>query len=381
MIELYYGNHQRFRYRHRDLNLLGRTHVRPPVVRAHYVLNGGRPTPFYVEPERESRSIVRLVDRAGDFNIEIPTGSAELAVGRNVVEIAVQHEGEEPEALSATFEWDDRPLPPDLSVDLTDGAAIQDVAQVVDGRFEIGRGGVVRPVEPVGADALLLLGSPHGSQEATYDVRFGGNEGTFIGLSDFFVAHEELDPDLGIKPGYSSAGLATIRPSRWAEAWLAHGALLEEQNWDWPWTLSRIRPLAKRIRPGVTYRVRHQIVFAENVNLVRFRIWRETEPEPRSWTCEEDDADLDPGRTRHTRGSFGLFQYGGRPTEWSNIRVRPLAVDGPTRRRLALARSPAGRRLRALRRGAALGRRAYAANAHARTAVFAARDAARRLTR
>ena len=351
MIELFYGTRQRFRYRHGDVNLLGRTHLGPPVVRSHYVLNGGPPRPFYVEPEppgggssrplgTRSPSIIRLSDRPGHFNVEIPVDSPELAVGANDVELSIRHEGEETEVLRAGFDWDDRPLPAALSLDVSNGAVLQDVAQVVDGRFELGPGGVIRTVEPVGADVLLLIGSPHGSQEATYDVRFGGKEGTFVGLSDFFVAHHELDPGLGIKPGYSSAGLATIRPGRWAEAWLLHGALLEGKDWDWPWTLSRIRPLLRRIRPGIPYRVRHQVLFAEGVNLVRFRIWRKGTPEPRTWTCEEHDADLDDGLERHREGSFGLCQYGGRPTEWSNIRLRPLEVDEETRRRLAATRSP-----------------------------------------
>jgi hypothetical protein len=380
MIELFYGNRQRFRYRHRDVNLLGRTHLGTRVVRSHYALNGGPPTPFYVEPEppgggssrplgTRSPSIIRLSDRPGHFNIEIPTDAAQLIVGQNDIEIAIQHEGEETEALRAVFDWDERPLPADLTVDLSGDAAIQDVAQVVDGRFELGADGVIRSVEPIGADVLLLIGSPHGSQEATYDVRFGANEGMFIGLSDFFVAHLELDPELGIKPGYSSAGLATIRPSRWAEAWLLHGALLEGKDWRWPWALSRIRPLLQRIRPGIVYRVRHQVLFAEGVNLVRFRIWRKGAPEPRSWTCEEHDADLADTFTRHSEGSFGLCQYGGRPTEWSNIRLRPLDVDEETRRRLAAARSPLRRRARSVRRHARFDYRAFEASRRLRRAL------------
>jgi len=367
VIELALGGKQRFRYRHGDINLIGNTDRGSPVVVSDYSLNNSPPVHFYVEPEprpgqrsglgTRTPGVIRLSDRPGWFNIEIPVHSPYLREGLNDIEIRVQRAGRRLEILNAQFNWDSRPVLLPLQLDdLSACSSIQEVGQVVDGVFEIDRDrNVIRTVEPIGADVLLLLGSPFGSQEATYDVRFGALEGMFFGLSDFFVGHEPLAPELGIKPGYSTAGLATVSPGRWAEAWLARGALLDEV--DPRWTLCSPRPVRVPVRAATVYRVRHQVLFAEGVNLVRFRIWPKGEPEPARWMCEEHDADLAPHLPRHTTGSFGLFQYGGRPTEWSNIELRALEVTASDRASLRKKKRAMRPRLRAARRRAGVERK------------------------
>jgi hypothetical protein len=361
MIRLLFGIKQQFRYRHSDINLIGNAHGGGPVIRSEYSLNGAPPVHFYVEPEApggggnslgtRTGALIRLSHEPGSFNIEIPVTTPSLREGVNQIDIQVQHADEEPEVLRAEFAWDSHPVSLPLSlIDLSSYASVQEIGQVVDGNFEIDpTRNVIRTVEPVGADVLLLLGSPAGSQEATYDVSFSAMEGVFIGLSDFFVGHEPLTPELGIKPGYSSAGLATLRPSRWAEAWLMRGALLDAVD-DSYWTLSSPLPVRAPVRSGVTYCVRHQVIFGEGVNLTRFRIWPKSEREPQHWRCVEHDADLADHLPRFTRGSFGLFQYGGRPTEWSNIHLRSLEVDHRTLAALRMKRTLARRTLRRVRR-------------------------------
>jgi hypothetical protein len=112
------------------------------------------------------------------------------------------------------------------------------------------------------------------------------------------------------------------------------------------------------VRPGAVHRVRHQVLFAEDMNLVRFKIWPKGEREPERWLCEEHDADLAPDLPRHTSGSFGLFQYGGQPTEWSNIRVSSLELTAKDRAMLTRKKSAIRKRLRTARRRARVERRA-----------------------
>lgn len=366
MITFPYGDQQRFRRRHDDVNVLVVFDGSLPVRRATWALNGGPTHPLYVEPavpiavgpyawNTNSASVFRLQGKTGWANVEIPASAPDLRVGHNEVAVEITAADGRSGAATTTFEWDPAPVP--LPLDLTDlrGRSLQDVGQAVNGLFELDpERGCIRTVEPIGADVLLLLGSPHGSQEATYRVRFGTERraATYLGLSDFFVGHSEQEPDLGIKPGYSTAGLATIAPGGWAQMWIARGDCLVDVPWAW---LVRSRyPSRMRLRTGVDYRVRHQSLMSDELNLTRFRIWREGRPEPSTWLCVEHTAGLDERFERITSASFGLFQFGGPSTEWSDLRVSRLvvtddmwsaAVAGPRRR----IRGPVNRVRKAVR--------------------------------
>ena len=187
---------------------------------------------------------------------------------------------------------------------------------------------VIKTRAPVAADSLCLLGAPHASQEAIYDVEFSSPlDGFFVGLSDFFVRHDEQVPSVGIKPGYSSAGLATLRPEGFAECWVAMG----DNTWenDWAWVRKTRIPAVVSIAAGVVYTVRHQVIFNGRTIVSRFRLWRAGKAEPKGWTCTIDTASLSPNLPRPSAASFGLFQHRGNPTRWSNIKVRPITVVTP----------------------------------------------------
>lgn len=185
-IQLTYGTHQAFRYRHRDINIVGTATVPQPVRSAEYRLNEAAPVAFYgkgTDAKRDRVSRNRL-QSAGDFDIKIPVGSPCLVAGKNRLTIRVTDSDGQSHEATMTFGWDSTPvpLPLDLS-DLSEVREIQQLGQVVNGEFEIAPGrNVIRTHSPVAKDALLLLGSPHGSQEATYGVRFPKRGGNFLGL-------------------------------------------------------------------------------------------------------------------------------------------------------------------------------------------------------
>ena len=265
------------------------------------------------------------LERIGDFNIEIPGWSPARVEGdsRLVIEIAGAAGGRHVSEL--TICWNPQPvaLPLDLS-DLSSFSHIQEVGQVVDGAFDLDpAAGVIRSRSPVARDAIVLLGPPHGSHEATYGIRFSETaSGYLIGLSDFFVGHEADEPDVGVRPGWSSAGLAAVRPrDGGAQAWLAWGDLLERPE---VWVVKTDLPVAFRVEPGRDYRVRHQVTFADGVDRCRFRIWPADEPEGDAWLCEESDANVADTFARFTRASFGLFQNAGMAIEWFDIQLRAL---------------------------------------------------------
>ncbi len=324
-IELTCDENQQFKYRHNDINILG--HFPGVAKEAVYQLNGGEEVSFYVkgiDVDKDKISRNRLFKK-GDFNIEIPIDSADLSCGKNRLRICVIDSSGKRHPRDMAFTWDSTSV--DLPLDLTDLSAysnIQEIGQVVNGAFELDlQQKVIRTIGPVGNDALLLLGSPHGSQEATYSVVFSGKAGVFLGLADFFAGHEAAIPSIGIKPGWSSAGLATIRPDKKASAqtWLAWGDLLYD---DRPWVVKTDPPKPFEYQVRQEYRVRQQVLFRDNVNRARFKIWLAGESEPEGWLCEESDEAIQDKKTKFRKGSFGLFQFNGQPTEWFNIKVVSL---------------------------------------------------------
>jgi len=338
-IVLSYGNRQTFRYRCEDIHIPGFTALALPVRRSEWWLNGGPSAHFYVERQATAAdppqypwntrtpAVNRLRELLGHFNIEIPVASPQLRPGRNHFALAIEGDDGQRADLEAEFSWDPKAvgLPLDLS-DLSKTASIQDIGQVVDGLWDLDKGrNAILTRAPVGHDALLLLGGQHESQEATYKVVFSAPlDGVFVGLSDFFVRHDEQLPNLGIKPGYSSAGLATVTADGVAQCWAAMGDNTWDKEWSW---VRKSSPAFVSLAAGVVYAVRHQVIFDGQAILARFRIWPAGRPEPKRWLRSIDTASLSPELPGPMAASFGLFQYHGNPTQWSNIKVRPIQAN------------------------------------------------------
>lgn len=347
-IQFRYGPVQRFRLRYEDITIGGTARAAQlPIRRASWRLNDGPRVPLYVEsvPDlvlragrgggwfaspvdwrvgyKDSPAGLRLKE-LGDFTVEIPVRAPELRAGANRVEVEVEDHGKVVDRAAVEFEWDPRPV--ELPVRIDDVArwgGIQDVVQVVDGAFDLDpERNAIASRAPVAPDALALLAAPAGSQEATFRiVSPEPRKAKYVGLADFFVRHEAEAPPIGIKPGWSTAGMATVRFDGEARSWLAFGDNAARHE---GWVVFTDPPAETFIRSGVAYRVRHQVTFRGGVTSTRFRIWPEGDPEPAAWLCEESDAGIDPGLPRHAQASFGLFQHTGGPTYWSDIEVRRL---------------------------------------------------------
>ena len=361
-VHLLYGERQPFRLRLQDIHVRGHVDAPPPFQTSTYRLNDGPPTPFYVEqvPDQGTdwrfqykNSPARLrLPRTGDFTIEIPVDAGELRAGSNHLTIEIVDASGRAERAALELTWDPAPVP--LPLDLTDLSTVrrvQEIGQVVNGAFDVDpEQNVIRSRAPVAPDALLVLGSPHASQEATYAIRFADLDAAkYLGLSDFFVGHEPEDPPIGIKPGWSTAGLATLThgwrpgsppdvrplepgrstdmfledaPLGEARAWLASGDNTHRRE---RWVAKTDPPAQLEVAVGVTYRVRHQVLFDGGINRARFRVWPADQPEPSEWLCDVDDSTAPAGAPKFSRASFALFQHTGAATEWSDIRVVALA--------------------------------------------------------
>jgi hypothetical protein len=341
-IRLTYGIRQRFRYRYHDITIRGEIDdLVPPLVRAEQRLNGAAPRPFYVEqiPDEgtdwvngyKATPAELRCKELGEFCIEIAVDDPALRAGDNHLVMSTEDAAGHRHVAELSFTWDPTPLPLPLDLrNLRRFDDLQEIGQAINGAFDLDRKlNVIRSRAPVAPDAFLVLGSPHGSQEATYAVRFLEPEGAkWLGLADFMAGQEEGVPPRGLKVGWSSAGMAALGARGEARSFIAWG---DHSGRPEEWAIATHPPAAVRIEKGRLYRVRHQVCFANGIDRVRFRIWPADQAEPDTWLCSEQDDAVPAGLPRHRQGSFGLFQHLGQPVEWSDILVAAHEPDDPTR--------------------------------------------------
>lgn len=332
-----YGTSQTFRYRAPDITIPGVINgLNNAPEAASFKLNGGPERSFYVEAVHDDgidwlngykQTPGELRCRHfGEFCLEIPYDDAALSIGNNRIDMTVVT-GDASATQRIIFTWNPSPLPPeqDLS-DLTGLSSVQEVGQIVNGAFDLDQSqNLIRSRAPVAPDALLVIGSPGQSQEATYRVRFTEPvHSKWLGLSDFHAGIIEGVPPRGIKVGWSSAGMAVAMPSGGARSFLAWG---DHSGHPDEWAIATNPPAQIDVRRGQAYRVRHQMLLTDTINRVRFRIWPQGTSEPEIWVCDEHDGNLPRDMPRHEAASFSLFQHMGMPVEWSDIKLRAMQPD------------------------------------------------------
>ncbi len=152
VIDVWYGPVQRFGHLgnvQRWVNILGNASDPDGIDSLTYTLNGGAEQSLGVGPD------TRRLQRAGDFNVEIDR--ADLVAGDNTVVIALTDSLGNRTETTVTVTFDDAAVWPEAAtVDWTGVTRIEDVAQVVDGKWTVEADGV-RPVE-LGYDRLIGIG-------------------------------------------------------------------------------------------------------------------------------------------------------------------------------------------------------------------------------
>lgn len=336
-----YGTRQRCRLRHHDIVIRGLLDDLSPPGRVTLSLNGGPGRNVYLEqtPDegtdwvngyKSTPAELRCRD-LGEFCVEIPVTDPALKRGANILDLRSEDAAGRQYHCRVELEWDPTPvaLPLDLS-DLSRFADIQDVGMALNGAFDLDRhANVIRSRAPVAPDAFFVIGSPNGSQEATFAVRFlDPLASKWLGLADFMAGQEEGEPARGLKVGWSSAGMAALSPRDGARSFLAWG---DHSSRPEEWAVATHPAAPVKVEARRLYRVRHRIDLGGPINRVRFRIWPADEREPSTWLCEEQDDQVPANLPRHKTASFGLFQHLGGPVEWSDIRVVALdsAADPP----------------------------------------------------
>jgi hypothetical protein len=344
-IELTYGVSQKYRCRCPDITVRGLVDGATfPVAAAYSILNGGPKSALYIEQEpdagidwvngyKSTPAELRCREQ-GEFCVEISGSCPGLKRGANEVAIHVRDGAGKVSSLIFRFDWNPEPLPLPLDLrDLRGFTHIQDVGQAVNGAFDLDLDrNVIRSRSPVAPDALLVIGSPHQSQEATYAIRFLELAGAkWLGCSDFFAGLVEGVPNRGIRVGWCSAGMAALSPSDGARSFLAWG---DHSGDSREWAIATHPAASVKITRNAWYRVRHQIALEGSNHRVRWKLWRDGQPEPTAWLCEEDSGKLPDELPHPAAASFALFQHMGHSIEWSDIVVnqyRPEPDDAPCR--------------------------------------------------
>ena len=191
-VDIWYGQEQRFGglgNPQRQINILGNIQVPDDSCRVYYTLNGqGR------EVEITLGSDLHRLAMKGDFNIDIDR--SELREGNNHVSLSIRRQGKKLLSRTIRFTYTSAntwPLP--YYVDWSEALQLQDVVEVVDGKWEITTAGA------------------H-IKEQYYDrvLAFGNNSWTNYEVETSVVFHDYVPPAEG-PPTYNVSHVAIA--SRW----------------------------------------------------------------------------------------------------------------------------------------------------------------------
>ncbi len=169
VIDVWYGPVQHFGHLgnvQRWVNVLGNASDPDGITSLTCTLNGGDEQTLGIGPD------TRRLQRAGDFNVEIDR--ADLVAGDNTVVIALVDSLGNRTETTVTITFDDGPVWPETAtVDWAAAARIEDVAQVIDGKWTLAADGV-RTVEP-GYDRIIGIGDiTWDNYEATVPITIHG---------------------------------------------------------------------------------------------------------------------------------------------------------------------------------------------------------------
>lgn len=257
-------------------NILGHVSDLDGIHALSYTLNGGTPVALTVGPDGR-----RLVN-AGDFNVDLAT--VDLLPGLNTVVITAEDNAFNTSVR--TVELDYAPsssysLP--LSIDWDLVTEIQDVAQIIDGRFAL-EGIGVRTTEP-GYDRLIGVGQrTWDDYEVLVPITLNslspssGGAGILLrwdGHTDYPVAGTQP------KSGYLPLGCIGWYRNGRIELYGNDGTILDTDS--------------RTLTEGLTYWFKMRVSTTAGVGgLYQLKVWEDGQPEPANWEIEGQETLSDP---------------------------------------------------------------------------------------
>lgn len=318
-IVIWYGDNQRFGHLgipQPMINILGNVSGKKGIAALTWSLNGGAPRDLSL-----GCNLHRLA-KPGDFNVEID--HRELLDGKNeVVLAAIDSAGKESSKTVAVDFTQGRTWPLPYSIDWSKVKDIQEVAQVVDGRWQLGAAGV-RLIEPYYDRVIAIGDTSWADYEAVVQVTYN-------------LSPEPMDENA---PPYRSSSHGSIC-LRWRghdrdgrqplRKWWPLGGLAALTTRfglpDWRWDLWKgdetVTPISEEsgrsieINRPYTYRVRVETL-AGPQSRYSMKVWDAGGDEPAEWDMVvlEDERDLQSGSL--------LFVAHFADVTFGNIEIKPL---------------------------------------------------------
>ncbi|MCB1122272.1 MAG: hypothetical protein KJT03_12035 [Verrucomicrobiae bacterium] len=317
-IDVWYGKEQSFGHLgghpQRWINVLGHVSPGEQIASLFYTLNGSESRQLSYKEDS------KRIARTGDFNVEILT--SELLPGKNDVRIVAAHtNGETSEVNVSVINYTESPgWPLPYEIDWSQVDRIQDVAQVVDGKW-------------------ILTGSGARCVERYYDrvLAFGDDTWVNYEVQTTVTVHAVTPPKSGPNTtNVSHAAIATRWPGhdpdgnqptvKWhplgATAEFRLGADLTQCRWrvfDGQRDLLVESDRRRKIEFEKPYHMKHRVETLENGHSwFRVKLWPVGEEEPESWDLERlEEQDDVPQGSALLLGHFADVTFG-------NVQVVPV---------------------------------------------------------
>ncbi|MCF6336934.1 MAG: hypothetical protein L3J84_03155 [Gammaproteobacteria bacterium] len=325
-IDIWYGTTQNFGTigtPQRWVNVLGNVSDPDGVASLHYALNNGPDVTLGIGAD-----IYRLAN-SGDFNIEIDTNidadNNTLRVGANSLVItAVNNLGDTTEQTVTVNYHNDSEWPTTYSIDWASVGNIQNVAQVVDGKWDLSLSGV-RPVE-LGYDRLIAIGEINWTDyEITVPL-------TVHSIDPAGYASPSNGPGVGILMGWLGHNDDNVQRTQPKTGWRPIGAL----GW-YRWrsetnerlnllgieggTLQRNTTL--RLQFGLPYMMKMRVKSnAGQGNTYSLKWWEAGQSEPAEWDLQGTGQLTSP-----QEGSLMLVAHHA-DVEFGNLSIEPINTIG-----------------------------------------------------
>ncbi|NOY56602.1 MAG: PKD domain-containing protein, partial [Actinobacteria bacterium] len=327
VIDIWYGANQRFGHLGRPqvwVDILGNVQDPDGVATLTFSLNGGPDQTMSMGPD------TRRLLMPGDFNAQIAT--SDLNSGDNTVVITAIDTGGITATETVTVNWTPGvtwALP--YSIVWSTASVIQDVAQVVDGKWELSAQGV-RPLE-LGYDRLIDIGDVTWTDyeitvpvtlnglDTSYDWSTGPSYGPALGVLMRWDGHDDWD---GSQPTWGWYPMGAFGMQRWRAGGTESLQIMGNEG-----TLEA-EDTSRTLTIGETYIYKMRVESNAGGALYSLKVWNQSQAEPAGWDLTDQEALTDPQNgsvllvAHHVDATFGDV------TITAVVDVDPPVISGVT---------------------------------------------------